>query len=72
MTFYLCTVWIKRNVVYFKASIDSPIDRQVYKVSLEGGAAVSITPAQGDNNNVIFHLHLIIIHGTTTPSIHRL
>nr|HRD06570.1 S9 family peptidase [Saprospiraceae bacterium] len=43
----------KRNVVYFKASIDSPIDRQVYKVSLEGGAAVSITPAQGDNN-VIF------------------
>lgn len=39
-----------RNVVYFKAAIDSPMDRQVYKVALEGGAAASITPSQGDNN----------------------
>ncbi len=40
----------KRNVIYFKAAIDSPMDRQVYKVPVNGGSVVSITPAQGDNN----------------------
>jgi dipeptidyl-peptidase-4 len=40
----------KRKLVYFQAAMDSPFERQVYQVDLNGGNYKKLTPLSGTNN----------------------
>jgi dipeptidyl-peptidase 4 len=40
----------KRELVYYQAAADSPLERQVYSVDLNGGNIKNLTPFRGTNN----------------------